>query len=115
MRLEYAARSATKTLANAAGNALTNGSARTNNVDERLVAATNCDLERLMEDKQFRRELYRLNVSPIRIPPLRDRREDIPLLVQYFTEKYALRMKKHIDTIPSPQSRNYNAGPGMAT
>jgi len=77
------------------------GSARTKNVDVRLVAATNCDLEEMMEDKQFRRDLYyRLNVFPIRIPPLRERREDIPLLVQHFTQKYARQMGKHIDTIP---------------
>src|SRR5215470_15805151 len=76
------------------------GSARTKNVDVRLVAATNCDLEQMMEEKQFRLDLYyRLNVFPIRVPPLRERREDIPLLVQHFVQKYALRMNKHIDTI----------------
>src|SRR6185436_16649740 len=77
------------------------GSARTKNVDVRLVAATNADLEQLMEEKQFRSDLYyRLNVFPIRIPPLRERLEDIPLLVRYFTEKYARQMGKQIDTIP---------------
>ena len=77
------------------------GSARTKNVDVRLVAATNSDLEQMMEEKQFRSDLYyRLNVFPIRIPPLRERREDIPLLVQHFTQKYALRMNKRIDAIP---------------
>ena len=77
------------------------GSARTKSVDVRLVAATNCDLEQLMEEKQFRRDLYyRLNVFPIRIPPLRERLEDIHLLVQHFTQKYARRMNKQIDTIP---------------
>jgi formate hydrogenlyase transcriptional activator len=77
------------------------GSARTKNVDVRLVAATNSDLERMIEDKQFRSDLYyRLNVFPIRIPPLRERREDIPLLVQHFTEKYARKMNKRIDIIP---------------
>jgi formate hydrogenlyase transcriptional activator len=76
------------------------GSARTKNVDVRLVAATNCDLEQMMADKQFRSDLYyRLNVFPIRIPPLRERREDIPLLVQHFTQKYAQRMGKKIDTV----------------
>src|SRR5215813_12043917 len=77
------------------------GSARTKNVDVRLVAATNGDLEQLVEEKQFRSDLYyRLNVFPIRIPPLRERREDIPLLVRYFMQKYARRMNKQIDTIP---------------
>ena len=77
------------------------GSARTKNVDVRLVAATNCDLEQMVEEKQFRSDLYyRLNVFPIRVPPLRERREDIPLLVQHFTQEYARRMNKRIDTIP---------------
>jgi len=77
------------------------GSERTKNVDVRLVAATNCDLEQLIEEKQFRSDLYyRLNVFPIRIPPLRERRDDIPLLVHHFTQKYARRMNKQIDTIP---------------
>jgi len=76
------------------------GSARTKSVDVRLVAATNCDLEQLMEEKLFRTDLYyRLNVFPIRLPPLRERREDIPLLVQHFTQKYARQMGKQIDTI----------------
>jgi formate hydrogenlyase transcriptional activator len=67
-----------------------------------MVAATNCDLEQMMEQKQFRSDLYyRLNVFPIHVPPLRERREDIPLLVQHFTQKYARRMGKHIDTVPS--------------
>ena len=78
------------------------GSARTRNVDVRLVAATNCDLEQMMADKQFRSDLYyRLNVFPIQLPPLRERREDIPLLVQHFTRKYASRMGKQITTVPA--------------
>jgi formate hydrogenlyase transcriptional activator len=78
------------------------GSARTKSVDLRLVAATNCDLEQMIAERQFRSDLYyRLNVFPIRIPPLRERREDIPLLVQHFTRKYARRMKKRIETIPA--------------
>jgi formate hydrogenlyase transcriptional activator len=77
------------------------GSARTKNIDIRLVAATNRDLEDMMDAKQFRSDLYyRLNVFPIRIPPLRERREDIPFLVRHFTQKYARRMNKQIDTIP---------------
>jgi formate hydrogenlyase transcriptional activator len=77
------------------------GSARSKSVDVRLVAATNCNLEQMIEEKQFRSDLYyRLNVFPIRVPPLRERREDIPLLVQHFTQKYARRMNKQIDTIP---------------
>src|SRR5262249_44351925 len=77
------------------------GSARTAGIDVRLVAATNCNLEQMVEEKQFRQDLYyRLNVFPIRIPPLRERLEDIPLLVQHFTQKYARRMNKQIDTIP---------------
>jgi formate hydrogenlyase transcriptional activator len=76
------------------------GSARTKRIDVRLVAATNCDLEQLVEEKHFRCDLYyRLNVFPIRIPPLRERREDIPLLVKHFTQKYARRMHKQIDAI----------------
>jgi formate hydrogenlyase transcriptional activator len=77
------------------------GSARTKNVDVRLVAATNSDLEQMVDEKQFRSDLYyRLNVFPIRVPPLRERREDIPLLVYHFTKKYAQRMGKQIDNIP---------------
>lgn len=78
------------------------GSARTKTADIRLVAATNCDLEQMMADRRFRSDLfYRLNVFPINLPPLRERREDIPLLVEYFTQKYARLMGKHIDGIPS--------------
>ncbi len=82
------------------------GSTRTKKVDIRMVAATNRDLHRMVEEKQFRSDLYyRLNVVPIRIPPLRERPEDIPLLVRYFAQKYALRMQKKIETIPAASMR----------
>jgi formate hydrogenlyase transcriptional activator len=76
------------------------GSARTKNVDVRLIAATNCDLEQMIADKKFRADLYyRLNVFPIYIPPLRERSEDIPSLVRHFVQKYASRMGKHIGAV----------------
>src|SRR5213079_2141677 len=65
------------------------GSTRTKKVDVRMVAATNRDLEKMIADREFRSDLYyRLNVFPILIPPLRERREDIPLLVSYFVQKF---------------------------
>jgi formate hydrogenlyase transcriptional activator len=78
------------------------GSNRTKQVDVRLVAATNRDLGKMMENREFRSDLYyRLNVFPIRIPPLRERPEDIPLLVRYFAQKYGRRMQKPIEFIPA--------------
>jgi formate hydrogenlyase transcriptional activator len=78
------------------------GSTRTKRVDVRLVAATNRDLEKMIENREFRSDLYyRLNVFPIRIPPLRERPDDIPLLVRYFTQKYGRRMEKKIESIPA--------------
>ena len=77
------------------------GSAHTRKVNVRLVAATNRNLEEMVADREFRNDLYyRLNVFPIRIPPLRDRREDIPLLVGYFVQKCAKQMQKRIESVP---------------
>jgi formate hydrogenlyase transcriptional activator len=78
------------------------GGTRTIRVEVRLVAATNSNLEQKMADKEFRDDLYyRLNVFPIVIPPLRERREDIPVLVGHFVQKYGRRMKKKIESIPA--------------
>jgi formate hydrogenlyase transcriptional activator len=86
------------------------GSNRTKQVDVRLVAATNRDLETMMENREFRSDLYyRLNVFPIRIPPLRERPEDIPLLVRYFTQKYGRRMQKQIDSVPAAAMRKLSS------
>jgi formate hydrogenlyase transcriptional activator len=83
------------------------GSMRTIRTNARLIAATNRNLERMVAEKEFRSDLYyRLSVFPIRIPALRERPEDIPLLVRYFTQKYADRMRKQIDTIPAAAMRS---------
>jgi len=91
------------------------GSTRTIRVDVRVLAATNQDLKNLVEAKQFRSDLYyRLNVFPVTMPPLRERREDIPNLVRYFTQQYAVRMKKRIHTVPAKtlESLSRYAWPG---
>ena len=78
------------------------GSTRTVHVDTRLVGATSRDLMQMVENQQFRSDLYyRLNIFPILVPPLRERPEDIPLLVAHFTDKYARRMDKRISKIPT--------------
>jgi formate hydrogenlyase transcriptional activator len=77
------------------------GGTRTITSDFRLVAATNRDLRELANEQQFRMDLYyRLNVFPVNVPPLRERREDIPMLVRYFVQQFATRMRKQIETIP---------------
>jgi len=77
------------------------GSTKTISVNVRVIAATHRDLWSMIREGQFREDLfYRLNVFPIEIPPLRDRREDIPLLVRYFVTKLSRRMRKDIKTIP---------------
>ena len=77
------------------------GSTRTIYTEARLVAATNRDLKSMVEKKEFRADLYyRLNVFPIRVPPLRERPEDIPLLVGHFSKEFAQRHGRTIDTIP---------------
>ena len=78
------------------------GSGKTIRVDVRVVAATNADLAQMVAEKKFRSDLYyRLNVFPVSLPALRERTEDIPLLINFFAQKFAQQMKKPIKTIPS--------------
>jgi formate hydrogenlyase transcriptional activator len=78
------------------------GSSRTMRTDARLIAATNRDLATMVDERRFRADLYyRLNVFPIRVPALRDRPEDIPLLIRHFVQRFATLMNRTIETIPS--------------
>jgi formate hydrogenlyase transcriptional activator len=78
------------------------GSTRAIHVDARVISATNRNLPQMIADRHFRSDLYyRLNVFPIHVPPLRERREDIPLLVNYFVQKFAKKMQRDITLVPS--------------
>jgi|SRR5579883_530818 formate hydrogenlyase transcriptional activator len=78
------------------------GGNRTQRVDVRVVAATNADLAQLVADRKFRSDLYyRLNVFPILVPPLRERREDVPLLVRYFVQTFSRRQNKTVEYVPA--------------
>jgi formate hydrogenlyase transcriptional activator len=77
------------------------GSSRTIRVNVRIIAATNQDLSQMVQERRFRADLfYRLNVFPIAVPPLRERSEDIPLLVRHFVQKFGERMSKDVNDIP---------------
>jgi len=86
------------------------GSTHTRRVSVRLIAATNRDLEKMIADREFRADLYyRLNVFPIRIPALRERKEDIPLLVSYFVQKFSKQMQKKITAVPTAVMKGLTA------
>jgi formate hydrogenlyase transcriptional activator len=78
------------------------GGSRTIHIDVRIVAATNRDLKAMVAENQFRADLYyRLAVLPLTIPPLRERREDIPVLTGYFVQKYSRRIGREIESVPA--------------
>jgi formate hydrogenlyase transcriptional activator len=77
------------------------GSSRTLKVDVRIIAATNRNLEEEVHNGRFRKDLwYRLNIFPITVPPLRNRKQDLPLLVDFFVDRVSRKLGKSIDTIP---------------
>jgi formate hydrogenlyase transcriptional activator len=86
------------------------GSTKTQRADVRLIGATNRDLEAMSADGTFRSDLYyRLNVFPIHVPPLRDRPDDIPLLVRHFVQRFSAKLKRRIETIPAPAMSDLQA------
>ena len=92
------------------------GGTKTIQVDVRIIAATNTDLEELIRQKAFRKDLfYRLNVIKIELPPLRDRKEDIPLLVKHFLDVYAGKTGRRSRASPRTSSRSWTGTPGRAT